>query len=168
MRVKIHQAVEHLPCLNVRELYRQGVLQDGQTHLVLNLPNLHIVSLEQRPATLGGYQWHFRCPTCDRRVDKLYHFNNELVCRTCGNLTNRVTQVTPLDRQELKMNRLRKQLGVYDQPYSQAVTFDPPKDATRAEHNAYNQLWWQELKERQKFFRMLGTLVDDLSEKMGV
>lgn len=50
--------------------------------------------LDADPCRLGGQQWYFRCPSCDRRVRQLHMPPGEhtFACRHCYHLTYLSTQ----------------------------------------------------------------------------
>jgi hypothetical protein len=53
-----------------------------------DLERSQTISLTQTPCYFGGFRWWMLCPTCNRRVGKLYLFG-QYKCRHCHDLTYR-------------------------------------------------------------------------------
>ncbi len=60
------------------------------------------VELQAAPSCVGGVRWWFRCPSCGRRVQKLYlppaSPEETFACRICHRLTYRSTQTRRASR----------------------------------------------------------------------
>lgn len=68
------------------------------------------VRLEWTDCYLGGQRPWFHCPKCAKRVAKLYA-GIQFACRTCGNYTYRIQQVSKRDVPAERSWRLRRALG---------------------------------------------------------
>ncbi len=59
----------------------------------------------------GGQRPWLHCPSCNRRVVKLYLVDCYFLCRGCGHLTYQSQRQEHADRALHKANRIREQLG---------------------------------------------------------
>ena len=56
---------------------------------------------------------YFHCPHCGRRVRYLYDYYKHYACRKCAKLNYSCQQKSGMDEMRLKMERIRKEAGVY-------------------------------------------------------
>lgn len=138
------------PCLNVSELYRHGVLENGYagrssstrrektlwsfdwtitSELISVTYNLHEVHRQHRiklfhqPVHFGGTRTYLICPYCGKNRKQIYFISGYAACRCCHGLHYRCQSESPLDRSIRASNRLYKrfeQLRVQSQ-YSRGI-----------------------------------------------
>jgi hypothetical protein len=69
------------------------------------------VFLERTPCNFGGHRYWFVCPSCGRRVAKLYGLGRHFLCRHCLNLAYSSQNEDEVDRLNRKMRKLRAKVG---------------------------------------------------------
>lgn len=56
------------------------------------------LKVEKQECNYGGYRYFFNCPSCLRRIRKVYLFNRKFDCRKCLNLGYRSQRLIASDR----------------------------------------------------------------------
>ncbi len=117
--------------LDVRELARERVFErpDGSAfHLTLRYPWLRTLRLDGFSLVLHLATGHvvtvpwtwmrcgfldariLTCPSCRRRVNSLYHLDNQVICRICARFWYACQRVSANGRRVLRAQRLRLKL----------------------------------------------------------
>ncbi len=87
-----------------------------RVHLTYGLGREHLdysVFLETTQPQFGGVRWWFRCPTCRRRIQKLFlpPRASQFGCRHCHNLSYATRNQSPKDRLMERARAIRMSLG---------------------------------------------------------
>jgi hypothetical protein len=89
----------------------KAVFQENEFIITTNSKN-YCISVEKEACHFGGFRYFLRCPvsTCNRRMRKLYHYQNCIVCRCCLKLGYYSQRVTPCLRNRHMMNKVEDKL----------------------------------------------------------
>jgi hypothetical protein len=144
---------EHTPAMTVEQcqqfstshirsyLKRQPYPQQVATAVIVEPDGLNQrVKVEAVPRYFGGFQFYFLCPSCDRRVSKLYRRPDRALfaCRHCHELT-----------------------------YTSSQTSDKTPLMYRLLALRYAAMEATDAKERRKLERKLDRLIDSIDEVPG-
>ena len=76
----------------------KAYLQDDDSLLVNYQNGSYLIPVEKKQCNFGGFYYFFRCPLCNKRMQKLYCLDGQYLCRKCGNLAYYIQRVIPSER----------------------------------------------------------------------
>lgn len=68
------------------------------------------IYLEKLACNYGGYRYYFKCPSCSRRMRKLYLTQGFFLCRKCLRLSYQSQKLRPEGRCVLKQHKIENTL----------------------------------------------------------